>query len=411
MKRRVVVTGLGIVSPLGNEVDEFWASILKGRSGVRLITQFDVSNFASRIAGEVGEFNPHVYLNPKEIRRMERFTQFAVYAATKAWEDSGLNKGGADPYRSGVVIGSGIGALKLVEDQFAIYQDKGPRRISPFLIPLMIVNIAPGQVAIALGLKGPNHCVVTACASGSHSIGDAFRIIQGGYGDVMIAGGTESCITSLGVGGFCSLKALSTRNDDPQRASRPFDKERDGFIIGEGAGLIVLEDYEHAKKRNANIYAEVAGYGASCDAYHQTAPDPNGEGAYYAMKLALEDSGVNPEDVDYINAHGTSTQLNDRMETAAIKRLFKDNAYKIGVSSIKSMVGHLLGASGGVEALACVLAIRDQVIPATINYEYPDPDCDLDYVPNESRGSKINYVISNSFGFGGHNACLVFKKV
>jgi len=411
MKKRVVITGLGVVSPLGNDVNEFWAEILKGSSGIGLITQFDVSNFTSRIAGEVKDFNPQEYITPKELKRMERFTQFAVYASMKAWEDSGLDKVEMDPYRGGVVIGSGIGALKLVEDQLTVYKEKGPRRITPFLIPLMIVNIAPGQVAISLGLKGPNHCVVTACASGSHSIGDAFRIIQGGYSDVMVAGGTESCITHLGVGGFCSLKALSTRNDEPERASRPFDKERDGFVMGEGAGIVILEEYEHAKKRGARIYAELVGFGASCDAYHQTAPSPNGEGAYYAMKWALDDAGLNTGDIDYINAHGTSTYLNDKVETQAIKDLLKERAYKIGVSSIKSMIGHLLGAAGGIEAIVSVLAIKDQVMPPTTNYEYPDPDCDLDYVPNEARPSKINCVISNSLGFGGHNACLAFKKV
>ena len=411
MKRRVVITGLGVVTPLGSEVEDFWAAILKGKSGIARITQFDAQGFLSQIAGEVKDFDASDYLSPKELKRTERFVQFAVYASKKAWQDAGLDKIEISPHRAGVIIGSGIGALRLVEEQYAIYQKKGPRRITPFLIPLMIVNMAPGQVAISLGLKGPNYCVVTACASGSHSIGNAFRAVQNGSADIMVTGGTESCITHLAVGGFCSLKALSRRNDEPERASRPFDKERDGFIIGEGAGIIILEEYEHAKKRGARIYAELSGYGASCDAYHQTAPDPQGEGAYYSMKTALEDAELNSDEIDYINAHGTSTQLNDKVETEAIKKLFKQRAYKIGVSSVKSMLGHLLGAAGGVEAVVSVLSLRDQVMPPTINYEYPDPECDLDYVPNQAREAKINYVLSNSLGFGGHNASLVFRKI
>ncbi len=411
MKKRVVVTGLGVVSPLGNEVGRFWSSITNGENGVSLITQIDASAFTSHIAGEVHDFDPSEYITGKSLRRMERFTQFAVYAAHKAWEDSGLNIEKVDQYRAGVIIGSGIGALRLIEDQVAVYQQKGARRITPFLIPLMIVNIAPGQVAIALGLKGPNHCVVTACASGSHSLGDALRVIQNGDADIMVSGGTESCITHLGLGGFCSLKALSTRNDDPAHASRPFDRDRDGFIMSEGAGMLVLEEYEHAKKRGANIYAEFSGYGASCDAYHQTAPDPTGEGAYYSMKKALCDAKLDIKDLDYINAHGTSTQLNDKMETNATKMLLGADGGNVPMSSIKSMVGHLLGAAGGVEAIVSVLAIRDGVIPPTTNYENPDPECDLDYVPNEARKIKVESVLSNSFGFGGHNASLLFKKL
>ncbi len=411
MKRRVVVTGLGVVSPLGNEVEEFWSAIKEGKNGISTITQIDASAFTSRIAGEVHDFDPSEYIVGKDLRRMERFTQFAVYAAHKAWKDSGLNIEDIDEHKAGVIIGSGIGALRLVEDQVTVYQQRGARRITPFLIPLMIVNIAPGQVAIALGLKGPNHCVVTACASGSHSLGDALRVIQNGDADIMLSGGTESCITHLGLGGFCSLKALSIRNDDPARASRPFDKDRDGFIMSEGAGILVLEEYEHAKKRGANIYAEFSGYGASCDAYHQTAPDPNGVGAYYSMKKALSDASLDKEDLDYINAHGTSTQLNDKMETNAIKMLLEKDSNSIPVSSIKSMIGHLLGAAGGVEAIVAVLAIRDGVIPPTTNYENPDPECDLDYVPNEARKSKVDSVLSNSLGFGGHNASLLFKKL
>lgn len=400
-----------MVTPLGCEKESFWEGILNARSGIGPITQFDATEFPSQIAGEVRDFDPSRIISSKDLKRMERFTQFAVYASKKAWDDSGLRIDEIDLYRAGAIIGSGIGALRLVEDQYQVLEAKGPKRITPFLIPLMIVNMAPGQVAISLGLKGPNYCVVTACASGTHSIGEAFRLIQNGYVDVMIAGGTESCITRLGVGGFCSLKALSTRNNEPEKASRPFDKERDGFVMGEGAGIVLLEEYNYAQKREARIYAEIVGYGASCDAYHQTAPCPDGEGAYRAMKWALEDAEVNPEEVDYINAHGTSTELNDKMETQAIKKLFKEHAYKVGVSSIKSMIGHLLGAAGGVEAVATVLSIRDQVMPPTINYQYPDPECDLDYVPNQSRKAKINYALSNSFGFGGHNACLLFKKI
>lgn len=410
MNRRVVITGVGVVTPVGNEVEEFWNSLLAGRSGVDRISLFDPSNFSSQIAGEVKNFEPQKYFPPKELRRMERFTQFALYAGKKAWEDAGLNNK-VSPERCGVLVGSGIGALDLVERQYKVFEEKGPGRISPFLIPLMIANMAAGQLAIYLGLKGPNMCVVTACASGTHSIGEAFRIIQNGKADIMVAGGAEACVTRLGVGGFCALRALSTRNDQPQKASRPFDKERDGFVIGEGAGIVVLEEYERARERGADIYAEIIGYGASCDAYHQTAPDPEGQGAYLAMKGAVEDAGINPEDIDYINAHGTSTQLNDKIETLAIKKLLKDHAYEIGVSSIKSMIGHLIGAAGGVEAVATALAVKNQVIPPTINYEYPDPDCDLDYVPNQAREAEVKYALSNSFGFGGHNACLVFKKV
>jgi len=410
MNRRVVITGVGVIAPVGNEVGEFWNSLLAGRSGVDRISLFDPSNFSSQIAGEVKDFDPQKYFPPKELRRMERFTQFALYAGKKAWEDAGFNEE-VPPERCGVLVGSGIGALDLVEKQYKVFEEKGPGRISPFLIPLMIANMAAGQLAIYLGLKGPNMCVVTACASGTHSIGEAFRIIQNGKADIMVAGGAEACVTRLGVGGFCALRALSTRNDQPQKASRPFDKERDGFVIGEGAGILVLEEYERARERGADIYAEIIGYGASCDAYHQTAPDPEGQGAYLAMKWAVEDAGINPEDIDYINAHGTSTQLNDKIETLAIKKLFKEHAYEIGISSIKSMIGHLIGAAGGVEAVATALAVKNQVIPPTINYEYPDPDCDLDYVPNQAREAKVKYALSNSFGFGGHNACLVFKKV
>jgi 3-oxoacyl-[acyl-carrier-protein] synthase II len=341
---------------------------------------------------------------------MDKFVQYAVACSKQAITDAGLDLEKEDRNRIGVLIGSGIGSLHIIEEEFQVFLKKGPSRLSPFLIPMLIVNEAAGQVAIIFGLKGPNSCVATACASGSHAIGDAFRILKHGYADVMVCGGTESCITYLGLGGFCALKALSTRNDEPQEASRPFDKERDGFVIAEGAGIVVLETEEHARKRNAHIYAEMAGYGMSCDAYHITAPDPEGDGAARAMLEALKDAKNNPEDVDYINAHGTSTKLNDKIETQAIKKVLGAYAKKVMVSSTKSMTGHLLGAAGGVEFLACCLAIKDSIVPPTVNYEHPDPDCDLDYVPNIARKTHVDVCISNSLGFGGHNATLVVKK-
>jgi 3-oxoacyl-[acyl-carrier-protein] synthase II len=409
--RRVVITGLGCVTPIGNNVDSFWQNLITGKSGIGHISSFNPEGFSSQVSGEVKNFDPSAYIPPKELRRMERFVQFAVYSSKMAWEDAGLKNNEIDSTKAGVLIGSGIGSLKLIEEQHKILLEKGPRRVSPFLIPLMIVDMASGQVAISLQIRGPNSCIATACASGTNAVGEAYLIIKGGYADIMVTGGAESCITPLGVAGFCSLKALSTRNDKPEKASRPFDKERDGFIMGEGAGILILEEMEHAKKRGAKIYAELIGYGMSGDAYHQTAPCPDGEGAYLAMKQAIEDAKINLKDIDYINAHGTSTILNDKMETIAIKRLFKDYAYKINISSIKSMTGHLLGAAGGVEAVATVLSINRKVIPPTTNYEFPDPDCDLDYVPNKAREYDVKIAMSNSFGFGGHNASLIFSSV
>ena len=411
MKRRVVVTGLGVISPLGNTTEKFWDSLVKGKSGIGHLTYFDASQYESLIAGEARDFVPHPFIPAKELRRMERFVQFAVTASKNAIDDAGLDISKQDPFRTGVVVGSGIGSLKIIEEQHKVIIEKGPSRVTPFLIPMLIVNMAAGHISIMFGIKGPNSCTTTACASGSHAIGDAFRIIQYGDADVMIAGGTESCITTLGIAGFCALKALSTRNNEPEKASRPFDKERDGFVMAEGAGIVILEEFEHAKKRNARIYGEVIGLGMTGDGYHMTAPDPEGEGAARCMLNALKDAGLRPEDVSYINAHGTSTPLNDKVETMAIKKVFGSFAKKVAVSSTKSMTGHLLGAAGGVEFVACCLALKHDIIPPTINYEIPDPDCDLDYVPNKARQAKVNVCLSNSLGFGGHNATLCVKKI
>ncbi len=410
-EKRVVVTGLGIISPVGNDIPVFWKALCEGKSGVDKLMTFDVSKFDSRIAGEIKNFDPQLYgLSKKDTHRMEKFVQFAIAASRQAVQDSGMDLEAENRDRIGVVIGSGIGSLTIIEHEYEKYLKNGPGRITPFLIPMLIVNEAAGQVAMVHKLRGPNSCTTTACASGSHAIGDAFRIIQRGDADVMVTGGTESCIAHLGVGGFCALKALSTRNDDPQRASRPFDAERDGFVIAEGCGVVVLESLEHAQKRNAHIYAELVGFGMSCDAYHITAPDPEGEGAALAMDWAMKDARIKPEDVHYINAHGTSTKLNDKIETLAIKKSLGAHAKKVMVSSTKSMTGHLLGAAGGLEFVVCCLAIRDKVIPPTINYEHPDPDCDLDYVPNSARKFDVDVCMSNSLGFGGHNATLVVRK-
>lgn len=411
MNRRVVVTGLGAVTPVGNNVAQMWDSLCNGRGGVERIKGFDASGFDSQIAGEVKNFDATPFIDdPKELRRMDSFVQFAVVSAKQAAFDSGLDLKNENLENIGVVVGSGIGSLKVVEEQHNIMLAKGPSRMSPFLIPMLIVNMAPGQVSIQLGLKGPNSCVATACASGSHAIGDAYEIIKRGDAEVMFAGGTESCVTTLGIGGFCAMKALSTRNDDPHHACRPFDADRDGFIMAEGAGIVVLEELERALKRKAKIYAEMVGYGMTGDAYHMTAPASDANGASRAMRAALKDAGLNLEDVSYINAHGTSTRLNDKLETLAIKNVFKDFAKKIPVSSTKSMTGHLLGAAGGVEFVVIALSVKNDIIPPTINYEQPDPDCDLDYVPNHARKIPVNVAISNSFGFGGHNASLVLKK-
>ncbi|HBU08818.1 MAG: beta-ketoacyl-[acyl-carrier-protein] synthase II [Omnitrophica WOR_2 bacterium RIFOXYC2_FULL_45_15] len=409
-KRRIVITGLGVISPVENDVESFWQALLAGKSGIGPITTFDSSAFDSQIAGEVKSFDPLKYMDSKEAKRMEKFAQFAVAASRQAVSDAKLDLSRENTERIGVLIGCGIGSLRIVEQEYKTYLEKGPSRITPFMVPLMIVNEAAGQVSILLGLKGPNSCVTTACASGSNAIGDAFRMIQYGDADIMLAGGTESSITHLGVGGFCSLKALSRKNDTPEKASRPFDKLRDGFVIGEGAGVVILEELEHALKRNAKIYAEMAGYGMSADAYHMTAPDPSGSGAQRAMQSALSDAGLKPEEIHYINAHGTSTALNDKIESLAIKNTFGAYAHKVAISSTKSMTGHLLGAAGGVEFVVCCLSIRDSVAHPTINQEVPDPECDLDYVPNISRKMKINTALSNSLGFGGHNATLIAKK-
>jgi len=411
MERRVVVTGLGVVTPNGNDVATFWKSMKDGKSGVGKLTSFDASAFDCKIAAEIKGFDPISQgLTKKEAHRMEKFVQYAVASSYQAINDAGLEIEKENKERIGVIVGSGIGSLRIIEDQHQVYLKGGPSRLTPFLIPSLIVNEAAGHIAIKYGLLGPNYCVTTACASGSHAIGDALRVIQRGDADVIIAGGTESAITHLGVGGFCALKALSLCNDEPERASRPFDKDRDGFVMGEGCGIVVLESLEHAKARGAKIYGEAAGFGMSCDAYHITAPDPEGYGASLAMKWAIKDSKINPEDIDYINAHGTSTELNDKVETMAIKKSLGAYAKKVMISSTKSMTGHLLGAAGGVEFVVCCLAIKDSVVPPTINYENPDPDCDLDYIPNTARELKIEVAASNSLGFGGHNATLIVKK-
>jgi 3-oxoacyl-[acyl-carrier-protein] synthase II len=383
--RRVVVTGLGVITPVGLTVQEMWNALVAGKSGAGNITYFDAKDYATRIAAEVKSFAPENYMDAKEAKRLERFVSFAIAAAKQAITDSGLNLDQEDLERIGVIVGTGIGGLDLLERQHSVLLEKGPKRVTPFLIPMMIINMASGMISMLYKLKGPNTALATACATGSHSIGDAFKIIERGDADVMVCGGTESSITPLGIAGFCSMKAMSTRNDEPQRASRPFDAQRDGFVMGEGSGVVVLEALEHAIKRNARIYAEIAGYGMTADAYHITAPAPGGEGAARSMVMAIKDAELKPEQVDYINAHGTSTDLNDKFETMAIKQVFGEYAYKLPISSTKSMIGHLLGAAGGVEFVVSVLSIVNNKITPTINYENPDPDCDLDYVPNQSR--------------------------
>ncbi len=413
MRRRVVVTGLGAVTPIGTGVNRFWHNLIKGVSGIDHIKSFDPDEFGLtvKIAGEVKDFDPLDFMDKKDASRLSLFIQFAVGAAEEAIEDSGIKSAGYDPLRIGVIIGTGIGGLRDIEREHAVITAKGARRVSPFFIPYGISNMGAGYVAIRHGFKGPNYCVVSACATGNHAIGDAFRLIQSGDVDAVIAGGAEASITPLGVAGFAVMRALSTRNDEPQKASRPFDRDRDGFVVGEGAGVLVLEEYERAKARGAKIYAEIVGYGATDDAFHITAPHECGEGAYECMRLALEDAGLNPSEVDYINAHGTSTPLNDTIETLAIKKLFGEHAYRLKVSSNKSMIGHLLGAAGAVEAIASVKTIETGIIPPTVNLENPDPQCDLDYVPGKAVEADVRVVLSNSFGFGGTNACLVFKKV
>ena len=405
-----MVTGVGLLSSVGVGTEESWQAVLAGRSGISTITAFDASQFSSRIAGEVRDFQPEKYIERKELKKMGRFIQFAIAATDFAMAMSGLKISPEEAERVGVYIGSGIGGFEVIEREHRNLLEKGPGRISPFFIPATIVNLASGYVSIRVGAKGPNSATATACTTGCHAIGDSYKIIQRGDADVMICGGSEAPICPMGVGGFTAMRALSTRNDEPEKASRPWDKQRDGFVVGEGAGILILEELEHARRRGAPIVAEMAGYGMSGDAYHITAPCEDGDGAYRVMRNALLDAGIAPEQVQYINAHGTSTELNDKIETVAIKRCFGEHAYRLAVSSTKSMVGHLLGGAGGFEAGITALAIRDQIAPPTINYEFPDPDCDLDYVPNQARPMRIDYAMSNSFGFGGTNGCLVLKR-
>jgi len=408
--RRVVITGLGTLNPVGTNTADTWKAICAGTSGIDYLTRFDASGFRSQVAGEVKGFRAEEFLDPKDIKRTDLFVQYALAASKMALEDAAFSVENGNAERVGVVMGTGFGGLITLEKNHKLFLEKGPGKISPFLIPMMIPNMAPGQIAIASGAKGPNTCVVTACASGTHAIGEAFKVIQQGYADSMIAGGTEATITPLMLSGFCNMKAVTAQNDAPQKASRPFERDRDGFVIAEGAGIIILEELELAKKRGAKIYCEIVGYGLNGDAYHITAPSPGGEGAVYCMKMALEDARIHPEQVDYINAHGTSTPFNDLSESIAIKKVFGDHSIKLMVSSTKSMTGHLLGAAGGLEAILTALAIKTGVVPPTINYETPDPECNLDYVPNEARSEKIAIALSNSFGFGGTNATLVFKR-
>ncbi len=408
--KRVVVTGLGAITPLGNTLTDYWEGLLSGRNGIAPITLFDASQHECRFAGEVKGFDPLTYLDRKEAKRMDRFSQFAVSASKQALADARLTITDLNAEQVGVLIGTGIGGLKVLEEQQEIYLTKGPDRCSPFMIPMMIANMAAGLTAIHTGAKGPNSCSVTACAAGSNAIGDAFRLIQRGYAQAMICGGTEAAVTPLSFAGFCACKALSTRNDDPTHASRPFDRDRDGFVMGEGCGILILEELEHALSRGARIYAEIVGYGMTCDAYHITSPVPGGEGAARAISLALKDAALMPEQVSYINAHGTSTPANDSTETAAIKKALGASAYQVAISSTKSMTGHLLGGSGGIEAVAAVMAVANDQAPPTINLQNPDPNCDLDYIPNQSRAMTVEVALSNSFGFGGHNVTLAFKK-
>jgi 3-oxoacyl-[acyl-carrier-protein] synthase II len=409
MTRRVVVTGLGMVTPLGTGVEKNWKSAISGKSGIGRISKFDASPFPCQICGEVKDFNPKDFMDKQLIRRFDVFIHYAVASARMAVADSGLKINGSNSHRVGCITGSGLGGLSMLEHFHKVLLDKGPTRISPFFIPGIIANMAPGQIAIELGARGPNLSVETACAAGCHAVGEGFRIVREGLADAMITGGAEAVVTPLALGGFCSMRALSTKNEEPEKASRPFDLNRDGFVMGEGAGLLVLEELKHALERGAPIYAEVVGYGLSGDAYHVSAPDPEGQGAISCMKMALESARLNPEHLDYINAHGTSTKLNDLSENKAIKAVFGEHAYKLAISSTKSMTGHLLGGAGGVEAIFSVLTIKHRIIPPTINYETPDPECDLDYVPNVARRANVRTAMSNSFGFGGTNGCLIFK--
>ena len=409
-KKRVVITGMGAITPIGNTLEAYWQGLLAAKNGIGPITLFDASKHKCRIAGEVKGFDPLEYMDAKDAKRTDRFAQFAIAASKQALANANLTITDLNAEQVGVMIGTGVGGLKVMEEQQSVYINKGPNRCSPFMVPMMIANMAAGLTAIHTGAKGPNSCPVTACAAGSNAIGDAFRIVQNGYAQAMICGGTEAAITPLSFAGFASARALSTRNDDPEHASRPFDKDRDGFVMGEGVGILILEELEHALSRGAHIYAEMVGYGLTCDAYHMTAPVPGGVGAARSMELALKDAGVSPSEVSYINAHGTSTPANDPTETAAIKTALGDHAKNIAVSSTKSMTGHLLGGSGGIEGVAACMAVAHDQVPPTINLQTPDDECDLDYVPHQSRAQTVDVAMSNSFGFGGHNVTLVFRK-
>jgi len=408
--RKVVITGCGVLTPIGNTLDDYWNSLKNGKSGITRISKFDVSEYPSQIAGEVKDFNPDDYIDRKDYRRMDLFCRYAVAASRMALEDSGLNIEHENPARIGVIVGSGIGGMISFEEQHSIFLEKGPKRVSPFFVPMMISDIASGYISMIFNLKGPNYSVTSACATASHAIGDGYMHIKRGDADIMIVGGSEAAVTPMSLAGFGSMKAISQRNDEPEKASRPFDAQRDGFIVSEGSGVVVLEDEEHALKRNAHIYGELAGIGFTADAYHMTAPAPGGEGAVRGMNACMKDANVKPEEIDYINAHGTSTPYNDKTETTAIKTVFGEYAYKIPISSTKSMTGHLLGAAGGIELIAGLLCMRNSMVHPTINYEFKDEECDLDYIPNVAREKEINYFISNTFGFGGHNACLLVRK-
>jgi 3-oxoacyl-[acyl-carrier-protein] synthase II len=410
MKKRVVVTGMGAVTPVGNSVEEFWKALKSGKSGIDRVTRFDPADFTTQIVGEVKNFDHSNYIDKKEARRMDTAEHYSIVSSQQAYDDAKLSSDSFDPYRAGVVIGSGIGGIETLEKQLSILFEKGPSRVSPFFIPMMIIDMSAGLVSMRFGCKGPNYATVSACATSIHAIGDAFKIIQRGDADIMIAGGTEASITPSALAGFCSARAISTRNDEPQRASRPFDKERDGFVMSEGSGIVILESLEHAQKRGVKIYAEIVGLGMSGDAYHITAPSPEGEGAARSMILALKDGDLSPDSVDYINSHGTATELGDIAETIAIKKVFGERAYHIPVNATKSLVGHLLGAAGAVELIAAIKSMEEGVLHPTINYEFPDPRCDLDYVPNKLKEKEINVFISNSFGFGGHNITIAVKK-
>jgi 3-oxoacyl-[acyl-carrier-protein] synthase II len=409
--RRVVVTGLGVVTAVGHNVEAFWAGLLAGQSGVRRVTLFDPANFACQIGAEVRDWDASLLMDPKEARRNDRYTHFGFVAAKQAFADAGIDMAREDPDRVGVIIGSGIGGMYTYESQLKVLAERGPRKVSPFTIPSLIGNMCSGLFAIEIGARGPNFGLVSACATGTHALGEAAHAIRRGDADVIIAGGSEAAITPFAYASFCAMKAMSTRNDEPQRASRPFDSQRDGFVMGEGAGILVLESLEHAQARGARIYCELAGYAATCDAFHITQPDPEGKGLSMAMKRALASAGATPEDVDYINAHGTSTPYNDKFETLAIKKVFGDHARRLPVSSTKSMTGHLLGAAGGIESVVCVKSIQTQSLAPTINLEEPDPECDLDYIPNQARGARVRTVLSNNLGFGGQNAAVVFRAV